>query len=305
MFSSPGGFDSRGLIADQFGNFWCVFNQLVYGIPGLYIYTSSTGGSTWNDPIFIPVPTDIYGFDYPELAVGNNGQGDYGLFIQVDQILSNAEDVQPQIYLFPTTGLGQFNSNYQVMTYPNLNQCASGTIATKEDGTLFVNSQLGLYFGINFYTNTVFRKTPGALDPLLLTGPYTAINAAQCLVQTNSYPYPFFSYYPISEYSLIYDNCRKVLYAFYQERPQVNSQDIYLFLVVSFDEGNSFSKRYPIASSYGNNRGFSSASLDTKTGAILVGFSDSRNSPDSTATQYFSAYLSKKELDQIVKDAKV
>ena len=228
--------------------------------------------------------------------------GDYGLFIQVDQIITY--DVLPQIYFFPTTSLGQFNSNYQVMNYPNLNQCAIGTITTKEDGTLFINSLMGLDLGINFYVNSIFRKSPGVLDPLLLTGPYTAINSAQCLVPTNSFNVSGFSYFPISEYSIIYDNCRKVLYVFYQERPQVNSQDIYLFLVVSFDEGNSFSRRYPIASTHKNNRGFSSASLDTKTGSILIGFYDSRNSPDSTATQYFAAYLSKKELDQIVKDAK-
>ena len=106
LTSSPGGFDSRGLIADQFGNFWYALNQLYYGIPGLYIYTSCTGGSTWNDPIFVPVPADIFGFDYPQLAVGNNGSGDYGLFIQVDQVLANEEDIQAQIYFFATTGLG-------------------------------------------------------------------------------------------------------------------------------------------------------------------------------------------------------
>jgi hypothetical protein len=303
LISSPGDIDARGLIADKFGNFWYVFNQANIGVPGLYIYTSSTGGSTWNPPVFIPVPANAVSFDYPQLAIGNNGSGDYGLFIQVDQIITY--DVLPQIYFFPATGLGKFNSNYQVMTYPNLNQCAIGTITTKEDGTLFINSLMGLDLGINFYVNSIFRKAPGALDPLLLTGPYTAINGAQCLVPTNSFPVPGFSYFPISEYSIIYDNCRKVLYVFFQERPQVNSQDIHLFLVISFDEGNSFSKRYPIASSHKNNRGFSSASLDTKTGSILVGFYDSRNSPNSIETQYFTSYLCTEKLNKIVEDARI
>jgi hypothetical protein len=303
LLTTPGYYDARGLIADKFGNFYYVFNQVYINNPGLYIYISSNGGYSWNLPIFIPVPATIQFFDYPQLAVGNNGLGDYGLFIQVDQILLNY-DLVSQIYFFPSTGLGQINSDYQLMTYPNPNQCSNGVITTKEDGTLFINSMVGFYFGVNYYVNSLFRKSPGALDPLLLTGPNTIINSALCLAPTNSYPVPGFSYYPISEYGNIYDNSRKLLYNFFQERPNVYSQDIYLFLVLSFDEGNTFSKRYPIASSHINNRGFSSAFLDTKSGAILVGFNDSRNSPGSYATQYFAAYLSKEKLDAIVKDAK-
>ena len=85
---------------------------------------------------------------------------------------------------------------------------------------------------------------------------------------------------------------------------RVNSQDIYLFLIISFDLGVSFSKRYNVASKHKNNRGFSSAVLDPKSGAILVGFFDSRNSPDSTEMQYFTAYISEAQLDDIVADAK-
>jgi hypothetical protein len=72
--------------------------------------------------------------------------------------------------------------------------------------------------------------------------------------------------------------------------------------VISFNEGASWSKRIPLASSHKNNRGFTCIVFDKDAGSMIVSWYDGRNSPDATSEQFFGAYISKKQLDKIVEE---
>ena len=153
----------------------------------------------------------------------------------MDVLVNGGVDVQAQIYFYSTSALGQFNPNYQMMTYPNVDQCALGNITT-ELMALVCAFPIGCGFSINFYADTIFRIARS-------TGSFTAgkdlhhyERRAMCGAPTNSYPNPFLNYFSLSEYSIIYDDRRKALYNFIQERTQINSQNMYLFMDhLSFD----------------------------------------------------------------------
>jgi hypothetical protein len=282
--------------ADKYGNFWIM--APLGGINNLGVYASSDGGFNWN---LIFETTDGPTYDYPQIAFGNNGRGDYGLWFAAEYFDAN-NDTHPRLGFIPTTGLGQFGSGSTIVLEQLINCTGDNALAVKADGTVFINNTLGEYtFYNNYYANTLLVKSPGPLTPALVSAPMTILNSGQNILPTASYPAFDYTYFPTTVNNSFYDERRKALYMVYTEQPDPNSQDLYLYMVVSFNEGVSWSKRIELASSYHNNRGFSSIAFDQEAGTMNISWYDSRNSPDGTGEQYFGAYLNKNQLDCIVK----
>jgi hypothetical protein len=96
-----------------------------------------------------------------------------------------------------------------------------------------------------------------------------------------------------------YDDERQLLLVILNERPDIFTQDYYLFMVASKDYGATWSPRIPVASSHVANRGFSSMARDPATGGIAIQFYDGRNDPNFQSQQLMGAFISPALLDQI------
>lgn len=145
-------------------------------------------------------------------------------------------------------------------------------------------------------------KAPGILDQSLIKQPYTILNTEQNLLPTSSYSVDIFSYFIDTANDTIYDEQRKALYTVFSEQPNGASQDMYLYMVMSFDNGITWSEKIQLSVTNKNNRGFSSISLNN--GALSLGWYDSSNSKDSKSEQYFGTFITKKQLDKLINELK-
>jgi hypothetical protein len=306
---NPGdnGADTYGVKADKYGNFW--FN-LMYtdGSEGLninhqeYFYTSIDKGLTWQliyntDDVI----TASYGYDYAQLALGNDGDGNYGLWWNADCYQYDQYNNVPRLGFIPTTGLGEFGTP-QKMELNNLKNVAWYLQPTvSSDGHVFMAGNLGNTIGINFYANTFAFKSPGPFDPLLVHAPQTTINTTQDVPQTIAIPEAFYSWFIQGALSITVDNKRNVIYTTYCEQPDDQSQDFYLYFILSFDQGKTWSPRIPIATSHLNNRGHETLVLDEHDGGLYFGWYDGRNDPSQESVQYFLGYITSEKLDKLVK----
>lgn len=297
--------DARGVIADRYGNFWfsSTSRNTDSTIINLSFYASSNGGNTWTLIYQTTDSSDADGqYDYPQITVGNDGQGNYGLWFVSDFYNSNGDNIA-RLGFIPTTGLGIFGAGSYIILDKFVNQVTLCNIYVRNDGTVYLigNPTISTY-NTNYGANTLITKTPGILDSSLLTQPYTILNTGQNLLPTSSYPVDIFGYFIDTVNDTIYDEERKALYTVFSEQPNGGSQDIYLYMVVSFDNGITWSEKIQLATTNKNNRGFSSISLDN--GALSLGWYDSRKSKDSTSEQYYGAYITKKQLDKFINKLK-
>jgi hypothetical protein len=299
--------DARGIIADRFGNFWfsTTSRNNSETVINLVFYVSSDGGNTWGIVYNTTDSTPSTGtYDYPQITVGYDGDGNYGLWF-VGAFIENDGNMIARLGFIPTTGNGQFGTGSFISLNELPNTIGETSLTTSKEGSVYINSAIGDYdFVNNFYVNSLVVKSPGSLDVSLVNNVQSVINTAQNLTGTTSYPVFYQSYFIATVNNTIYDDRRNALYILYSERPTIASQDFYLCMVASFDGGVTWSKRFPIATSHNNNRGFSSVAFDRKSGSLSIGWYDSRNSPDGASEQYFGAYVSRRQLDRIVKELK-
>ena len=73
---------------------------------------------------------------------------------------------------------------------------------------------------------------------------------------------------------------------------------------MSLDNGITWSRKFPIASTIKNNRGFPTMWYNSKHKSLQLGLYDSRNSPNSVQIQYFGTNVSAKKLNKWVEIAK-
>jgi len=300
--------DARGVIADKYGNFWysTTSRNADSTIINLLFYVSSDKGLTWSLIFATTDSTFADGlYDYPQINVGNDGQGNYGLWFVGNYITASSgySDNIARLGFIPTTGLGQFGTGTYIVLSNFLNQVGGSNIFINNAGKVFIVGFAGYRTAVtlNYGANTLMIKNPGILDQSLITQPKTISNTFQNLLPAKSYPVSPFAYFVITVQCEIYDEHRKVLYSITDERPNANSQNYYLYLNVSFDEGKTWSPKVCISDTYKKNRGFSSVALDTVTNSMMFSWYDSRNSKTGTSEQYFGLYLSSCELDSIVK----
>ena len=157
-------------------------------------------------------------------------------------------------------------------------------------------------------------KPPGDFNTSIqnITGPYTNFQHVNNYAKAiNSYPYPGFPSFPISVQANWYDQYRKALYyvitnpiSWYEAKTGKVSQDFEIFLIMSLDDGITWSRKFPLANTIKNNRGFPSFWLNDCDRSLYGGFYDSRNSSDSTQMQFYGVKASAKRLDKWVKIAK-
>jgi hypothetical protein len=309
--------DCRGVLADPFGNFFYNVTGSSDGQPDVLIYASSDLGATWTR-IFttatsaLPAGDGIY-YDYPQYTLGVNGAGQYGLWWNAAYLLPSGDS--PQVIGFiPVNGLGEYGAGV-VQQYPQwINAVYNSDITVAGDGAVFLSD-----FAVaitDYSADTLFVKQPpnamvtDPMDPSLLV---CAGSVGSTVYQNisgpsvHSYPGPpdgYGWYFGVSTKSLQWDERRKCLYHLTAEQIYLGSQDMYLFMRVSFDRGTTWSERVYLASTHKNNRGLQTLALDERDGSMILGWYDSRNSEGSYATQYQGAHLTKEELDCVVQRAR-
>ena len=310
--------DCRGVLADDDGNFWYSLSIVsLTDVPlfNLAFYFSSDQGNTWTNVYQTTdsnVSTLSY-YDYPQIIAGTDGKGNPGLWFHADYIsFIITGDYTPRIGFIPATGTiytGGVPGDGIMQTYPNqVNNLDVPGLAIDDKGTLYMNS----WFAAPIYTNytaqvLTIKNPPNAtvtdpLDQSLLQYSTTIQNASNNLNTTSAFPGYF--WFGSSVNTLIYDNSRQVLYSILNEQPDINSQDFYMYMKISFNKGVNFSPSIQISGSHKNNRGFASMALDECSGTMIITWYSGQNSPTATQEQFFGLFLSKKKLDRIVKCAR-
>ena len=316
---TPGGFgDLPGVRADKFGNFWYMYSNLlddfgdVINVPA--IMASSDGGLTWTQVYTFPYdytnPIDLY--DYPSLCFGGDGQGNYGVQMVADFFpgpdIINGYPVRAFI---PITGLGSWNVG-AVQEAPLTwfaNNIFVASIAASEDGRVWTYGSAagldpaGYAFPGGFTNNRVVYKSPGPIDQNY-AGPFGVIRY-NSLSDSIYYPVwqaaPLFGFFQ-SVQTNIYDEKRKALYAILNATYSELSNNSKIYLVISRDNGSTWSNPIFINSDDKNNRGFMSMALDATTGNLVLGWYDARNYENGLSFNYWGAVFPSKYLDELVEE---
>jgi hypothetical protein len=324
--------DCRGIITDKYGNFFYSINSGINLYDDISFYISSDNGYTWkliwkSTESADATPPGIGDFDFPQIFVGNSGDpsNPYGLFFTSDfgSFDFALVDGIPYFGFVPINGPGFNNLGpVQFSPIPGIsNNVQTTSITGKDDGTVFlcykqcadnVFESNGGGTGVN--PHLIFIKPPGPFVTAIqnITGPYTTYQHINNYAKpVNSWPNPGFPYFTLSVQSNWYDNNRKALYfvitnppSWYDGKTGLVSQDFEIFLIMTFDDGENWSRKFPIASTIKNNRGFPSIMMNDNDKSLYGGFYDSRKSPNSTQIQFFGFKVSAKKLDKWVKIAK-
>jgi hypothetical protein len=308
--------DCRGVLADSSGNFWyCVtLENSIIGTYNCLFYFMPYQGSTWT-LTYQTIDGDANNeYDYPQITAGTNGKGQQGLWFLVDYYSFITSDFVPHIGFIPENQYlcPQLNGTVGdciMQAYPNqINVLDDATITVDDTGTLYISN----YFIAPIYTNytpqvLTIKNPPNAtttdpLDPSLLQYSTCIQNTSNNANATSGFPGSF--WFNVSVNTIIYDNSRQVLYSILNEQPDINSQDFYMYMKISFNKGVNFSPSIQISNSHKNNRGFVSMALDECSGTMIISWYSGQNSPTATTEQYFGLFLSKKKLDRIVECAR-
>lgn len=301
--AGSGRLDCRGVIADKYGNFiYSIVWQDVTGNKQVYFYASAMEGkkNSWK-LIYQSTDVPVY-YDYCSISLGTL-EGKYGLWFAVDKFTTRfSSDGIVTLGFVHIRGLGDFGKSQKILLpYPDV-PLECDITATIDGHVLMYTPESFAILGYNYYADIITIKKPGPLIPEKINFSTTVLNTGQNILPTNSYPAGFDSYFPVSQRSSRYDEKRKVLYTLITEQPNALSQDMYLFLIMSFDLGRTWSPRIPVSDSNINNRGFPSLAYDSESGDLVFGWYDARNDPNSNRTQYFAVCWSKKKIDQLLKE---
>ena len=300
--------ESTGVRSDKYGNIW-----LNYGAPfatdNPTFLVSSNKGIDYQLVYTAPLPSFFqptdYGYDYPQYCFGGDGQGNYGLWFVSDYINTVGDLVQFTGFI-PINGKGISNIGTGTITeLTNLiNANSLSNITASLDGRVWLQGIPNTTSAETYIApGNITYKSPGPLDQNY-AGPWNYAFANQINIQygiSTEESQPILGYIPLgSVNSLIYDDQRQALYAMYQAQFPDYSQNMRLYFVISRDNGQTWSQPIDIESDFKNNRGFETMALDTKTGNLIFGWYDARNSPDGLSVQYFGAVITAKELDCLV-----
>lgn len=315
--------DTPGVRADKFGNFWYLTTnyydptfEYVYNQP--YIMLSSDKGCSWgNSPVYtfaLSNPPYNY-YDFPQMEFGGGPNGQYGVHIVVDYAPSSGyndppasaidfNQIQSRVFI-PITGLGTYGTPVQVFLDQFPNAIQSANLAVSDDGKVWqYGSSNGLgpslypYPGSSMNCNQIVYQSPTNDLTANFAGPWSVMEFNGI---SNSLFIPHYKAAPIYGFfqtarTILYDNKRKALYGL-RNVPYPNlSQDTQLYLVISRNNGESWSDPIEIASSIKNNKGFMSMQLDTKTYNLLIGWYDGRNYKDQSL-DYYGAVVSAEKLN--------
>ena len=324
--------DCRGTAADDKGNFWFSTNQYnnTFTSLDIYFYYSSNGGSTWIlafntiDGSNSTFP-GLTGYDYPQYCFGQDGEGNYVLWWGADfDTVSLNIDNTPRMGKIPIYGLGEIGTGTYIIMNKIINTQQYCHMSVSAEGEIIMASTNMTVNSLSYNTSGLspmlfYRKKAGPLTQDLLEGPFTIFSHMQQMWKSViAYPVESYSFFPISVTGIIQDHKRKTIYVCLNPQPSYNypngtqSQDYETFLIVSVDNGVTWSPKIDISSTVNQNRGYSSMTLDEAEGALYFGWYDARNnqmSPPSgvlpySGTQRFWAKISSKKLDKYVNKLK-
>ena len=294
--------DNRGVAADKFGNIWysSTINGIVADQPTFWI--SSDGGVTFSTAYtaepFLVNPTD-FGWDFPQFCFGGDGQGNYGLWFTADYIIGSAFDVIPVVGFVPITGLGTYGAGTTQFLYSFINTQFISSVAASEDGRAWFRAWSNIASTIA--PMVVRFKSPGLIDQNY-AGPWNmSIATEETSFATST---PTISY-PVAGYAntvttIVYDEKRQALYTLFAQQAPDFAQNMRIFLLISRDNGQTWSQPFYVSNTDFANRGFPSMALDPVTGDLVFGWYDGRNDKTYQSVQYFAAILSAKRLTKMV-----
>ena len=305
--------DCRGVLADDLGNFWYSVSRHDHALAtyNCFFYISVDQGTTWT--LVYQTTDGGIGFlnDYPQMTAGTNGAGQQGLWFHIDFISKTTSDYIPHIGFIPANWVfcptcGSAGDGI-MQTYPNqINDMDVATLTLDDKGTLYMSNWFVPFTNYSPQLLTI-KNPPNAttinpLDPSLLQYSTCIQNTSNNVNSTSAYIDN--QWFTVTVNTLIYDKSRQVLYSILNEQPDINSQDFYMYMKISFNQGVNFSPSIQISKSHKNNRGFASMALDEITGSMIISWYSGQNSPTATTEQYLGLFLSKKKLDKLVKRAK-
>ena len=308
--SPPGsGFgDNRGVASDKFGNIWyCTTNRnddAGDNINQPTFWISSDKGLTFSVAYTTPNPFDIglFLYDFPQFCFGGDGLGNYGLWFTSDTEDFNF-DLVPVVGFIPIIGLGVYGAGVTQILNSFANSQELPSITASADGRVWVQATAFSFFPnfspVSSDAYTVRFKSPGPIDANY-AGPWqTAIitpNTAPGTVLFTSYPG---SGYFNTVQSNIYDEQRQALYSMINQQVP-SSQNMVIYIIISRNNGQTWTKPFYISNSNKNNRGFPSMVLDVKTGNLVFGWYDGRNDPSAKSVEYEGAVLLADQLTEMV-----
>ena len=321
--------DCRGTAADDKGNFWFSTNQYnsTFTSLDIYFYYSSDGGSTW---ILTFNTTDgsnstfpgLTGYDYPQYCFGQDGEGNYVLWWGADfDIFSFNIDNNPRMGKIPIYGLGEIGTGTYIIMDKIVNTQQYCHMSVSAEGEVIMASTNLTVNSLDYNTTGLspmvfYRKKAGPLTQDLLEGPFTLFSHMQQMWKSViTYPVEGYSFFSITVTGIIQDHKRKAIYVCLNPQPSYNypngtqSQDYETFLIVSVDNGVTWSPKIDISSTVNQNRGYSSMTLDEAEAALYFGWYDARNNQVSpptpvlpySGTQRFWAKIDSCDLDRYVK----
>lgn len=305
--------DVPGVRADQFGNFWYMYNTQGLVPNQFYLPTfqiSNDQGITFV-PKYIASPAALtpgQSYDYPQYTFGTFA-GEYGAYYVSainDSDTEKANKVQ-QVGFVPLSATPP-----TVVQLPQLlNAIQFPLIEATNDGRLWLFGSPNT-FGTGILPAVITYKSPGLLNEnyagvwdVALANfcvPYFSLDNDGNISATTQSGYdsqPVFGFVHITARSLLYDNQRQALYALVSAKTPDYSQNMRIMFTISRDNGMTWSTPININSSNLANRGFQSMALDPITGNLLFGWYDGRNMPYQDL-QYFGTVLPAAKLTALV-----
>jgi hypothetical protein len=312
--------DAPGVQSDQFGNIWYLASNLFDNAGNTinqgFVMVSTDGGNTYQLVFTFPFASANAFTDLPSMCFGGDGLGNYGAHLVIDYVQDfqiGGLDLYPEMAFIPITGLGLFGTPEVAYLPQFTNNNLTASIAASVDGKVWTfGSPQGLVPGgyafpgsanVNNNHRIIF-KSPGPIDENYV-GPWTVANAN--LLQSSLF-LPQWTSQPIygmfqSQRQAVYDDCRQALYILVNKRTK-DAAKSQIYLLISRDNGASFSQPVEIATTTCANRGFQSMQLDTKTGNLLMGWYDGRDYKNLTGLNYYGAVITACQLDEWVKEMK-
>ena len=194
----------------------------------------------------------------------------------------------------PITGLGTFGSASFVMLNGLNNVITTVSLSASVEGRLWLEGT----YGANYSPVEVIFKSPGPIDQNY-AGPWSFEFTPTSY--TTLISEPIFGYLITAVQSCIYDDKRQALYVISGATLDY-SQDMFIYLLISRNNGQTWSNPIQIATTEKGNRGFQSMALDPVTGNLIFGFYDGRNDPTFQAVQYFATVITASTLDKLVNE---
>ena len=300
--------DNRGVSSDKYGNIWYSATNF-YDTSGTstiinqpYFAVSTDGGVTYTVAYTAPLPPPMY-YDFPQFCFGGDGMGHYGLWWQ-------SSIFEPNFDIYLNVGFIQIPGLIKPSDLPLtseltplaglLNSIIETPCTASADGRVW-------FLGFDNYAYTfidpveVLFKSPGPINQNY-TGPWD-IGMENLLSRNYLIPnvisQPFYGYF-ITAQQILYDNKRQALYATVSAQAPNFSQDMNMYLVISRDNGMTWSDPVSIATTNFANRGFQSMALDHHSGDLVFGWYDGRNDPTYKSVDYYGAVIPAKNLDRMV-----